>query len=116
MKWRSSGYLVDFFCGQAQMLLSNITLGNIDYHGSLGREPESDIFASAGWSGGPMWEYINGEPKIVGVCIGEEKDCSEKVGGCSGMKMLALIMTSLPAEKLMTELMLYVITHRNTSG
>jgi hypothetical protein len=81
-RWRSSGYPADSFQGQSQMVLSNINLTDVDYHGNEGKELESDIFASPGWSGGPMWGYIGGAPKVVGVCSGGEKDCSEQVGGC----------------------------------
>jgi hypothetical protein len=95
------------------MLLSNITLTDIDYHGSYGRELESDVFASAGWSGGPMWEYINGEPKIVGVCSGGEKDCSEQVGGCNGNEDVSTYHDVSSGGKLMTDLVLFGITHWN---
>ncbi|KAK2800058.1 hypothetical protein FQN51_006297 [Onygenales sp. PD_10] len=82
--WRSSGYPADAFVGDEQMLLSNISLINVDYHGELGRELETNLFAVNGWSGGPMWEYIDGEPTIVGVCSGAERRCSERVAGCDG--------------------------------
>ncbi|WEW55872.1 hypothetical protein PRK78_001306 [Emydomyces testavorans] len=82
--WSSSGYPIDSFHGQAQMFIPNINLFEIEYHGDLGVELESKTFASAGWSGGPMWGYIDGQPTIVGVCSGGERDCSERVGGCLG--------------------------------
>ncbi|KAL1969349.1 hypothetical protein VTN77DRAFT_9542 [Rasamsonia byssochlamydoides] len=81
--WRSSGYPADSLGGRAQMLRSDIHLNNVDLHFDKGHELESDIYASAGWSGGPMWGYVAGVPKIVGVCSGSEKDCSERVDGCT---------------------------------
>lgn len=84
--WRTSGYPIDSFNGQAHMFLGDIRLNNIDPHGELGVELESDVFATAGWSGGPMWEYIDGQPTIVGVCSGGERDCSEQPGGCLGVE------------------------------
>ncbi|KAI1918331.1 hypothetical protein LOZ66_000024 [Ophidiomyces ophidiicola] len=80
--WSSSGYPIDSFHGRAQMFIPNISLFEIEYHADLGVELESATFASAGWSGGPMWGYIDGKPTIVGVCSGGERDCSERVGGC----------------------------------
>lgn len=81
--WRSSGYPADSLGGLTQMLRSDIHLNNVDLHFDKGNELESDIYASAGWSGGPMWGYVAGAPKIVGVCSGSEKDCSERVEGCN---------------------------------
>ncbi|KAK2809965.1 hypothetical protein FQN50_003379 [Emmonsiellopsis sp. PD_5] len=107
--WRSSGYPADAFVGDEQMLLSNISLINVDYHGQLGRELETNLFAVSGWSGGPMWEYIDGEPTIVGVCSGAERRCSEQVAGCDGE--LEEPYTVSAGGRLMSELVAYGLMH-----
>lgn len=109
--WNSSGYPVDSFQGEAQMLLSNVSLINVDLHGEQGKELETNVFASSGWSGGPMWDYIDGEPKVVGVCSGGEKDCSEQVGGCTGEEDESTYHDVSAGGKLMTELVLYGMAH-----
>ncbi|KAL1955539.1 hypothetical protein VTO42DRAFT_8418 [Malbranchea cinnamomea] len=84
--WRTSGYPIDVMNGRAHMFLGDIRVNKVDPHGELGIELESKIFATAGWSGGPMWEYVDGEPTVVGVCSGGERDCSEQPGGCFGVE------------------------------
>ncbi|EEP78765.1 predicted protein [Uncinocarpus reesii 1704] len=108
--WSSSGYPIDSFHGQAQMFIPSINLFEIEYHGDLGVELESHTFASAGWSGGPMWGYIDGQATIVGVCSGAEKDCSERVGGCLITDTEDYHDVSAGG-KLMTDLVLYAMTH-----
>ncbi|PGH00567.1 hypothetical protein AJ79_08170 [Helicocarpus griseus UAMH5409] len=110
-EWRSSGYPTDSFEGGEQMLLSNISLIDVDFHGRLGRELETRLFATPGWSGGPMWEYIDGEPTIVGVCSGGEKDCREETGGCNGVTDSNSYHDVFAAGRLMTYLVAYGMTH-----
>ncbi|KAJ9355375.1 hypothetical protein DTO027B9_4132 [Paecilomyces variotii] len=112
--WRSSGYPSDSFRGRAQMLVSSINLTDVDLHADKGKELESRIFASPGWSGGPMWEFIGGFPKIVGVCSGSEKDCSESVQGCYGAEGVLDVDTFHDVSaggRLMTDLATYALTH-----
>ncbi|ODH48831.1 hypothetical protein GX48_05055 [Paracoccidioides brasiliensis] len=115
-QWRSSGYPSDAFQGNEQMLVSNISLIDVDYHERLGKELETRVFASPGWSGGPMWEYIDGEPTIVGVCSGGEKDCSEEAGGCKGVKDSSSYHEVSAGGRLMTDLVTYGLTHWNDAG
>lgn len=110
-RWRTSGYPIDAFNGQAQMFLDNRTLNKIDHHGELGVELESDVFATAGWSGGPMWESIDGEPTIVGVCSGGENDCNERPGGCFGTAYQGAYHDVSAGGRLMTDLVRYGISH-----
>ncbi|PGH04898.1 hypothetical protein AJ80_08447 [Polytolypa hystricis UAMH7299] len=105
--WHSSGYPIDALQGKGQMLLSDIKLTEVDNHGTQGKELETHVFASPGWSGGPMWDYIDGNPKIVGVCSGGEKDCSEQVGGCTGLENTGNYHDVSAGGKLMTDLVLY---------
>jgi V8-like Glu-specific endopeptidase len=111
--WQSSGYPADSFGGLAQMLRSGIRLEKIDNHFDKGNELESDLYASAGWSGGPMWGYIAGAPTIVGVCSGSERDCSERVGGCNRLEdFLDNRSHDVSAGgRLMSDLVLYGVTH-----
>jgi hypothetical protein len=39
-----------------------------------GLEIETDMFATKGWSGGPLWGWIGGDPRVVGVESGFEND------------------------------------------
>lgn len=114
--WRTSGYPIDSYNGQAHMFLDNIRLNKIDPHGDLGVELESDIFATAGWSGGPMWEYIDGQPTVVGVCSGGERDCSEKPGGCLGVEDDGSFHDVSAGGKLMTHLVRYGLTFWDSSS
>ena len=31
-------------------------------------------FTDHGWSGGPLWGFIDGGPRVIGVASGREKD------------------------------------------
>lgn len=109
--WRSSGYPIDSLRGQAQMLMSTVNLTDIDDHGDEGKELETNVFASPGWSGGPLWNYIDGEPKIIGVCSGKEKDCSELVSGCADIGDTYTFHDVSAGGRLMTDLVLYGMAH-----
>jgi hypothetical protein len=109
--WRTSGYPIDAFNGQEQMGLRSISLKKVDRHGELGVELESDVFASAGWSGGPMWDYLDGKPTIVGVCSGGERDCSESPGGCYGVGDGGEYHDVSAGGRLMTHLVRYGLAH-----
>jgi hypothetical protein len=39
-----------------------------------GLELETAAFTDHGRSGGPLWGWLDGGPRIVGVCSGREKD------------------------------------------
>ncbi|KAM5455714.1 hypothetical protein MaudCBS49596_001615 [Microsporum audouinii] len=109
--WLSSGYPVEPLKGMAQMLVTNLTLDGIDPHGEIGVELESKVFASPGWSGGPLWGYIDGQPTIVGVCSGGERSCSEQPGGCFMANRSDPYHDVSAGGKLMTELVRYGKTH-----
>ncbi|EZF32379.1 hypothetical protein H109_00834 [Trichophyton interdigitale MR816] len=109
--WLSSGYPTEPFKGMTQMLVTNLTLDGVDPHGEIGVELESKVFASAGWSGGPMWEYIDGHPTIVGICSGGERSCSEQPGGCFMANLSDPYHDVSAGGKLMTELVRYGQRH-----
>lgn len=109
--WLSSGYPTEPFKGMTQMLVTNLTLDGVDPHGEIGVELESKVFASAGWSGGPMWEYIDGRPTIVGICSGGERSCSEQPGGCFMANLSDPYHDVSAGGKLMTELVRYGQKH-----
>jgi V8-like Glu-specific endopeptidase len=75
-RWTSVGYPSDSFGGQVPMIELDIALDDIDDEGSSGKELESYVFATAGWSGGPLWGWINDQPRIVGVMSGFEEEFS----------------------------------------
>ncbi len=73
-RWISVGYPTSFSGGQRPAVEVNVRVEDIDNEGSDGREIETNRFASGGWSGGPLWGFVNGDPRVVGVCSGQEKD------------------------------------------
>jgi hypothetical protein len=36
-----------------------------------GQEMSTDFVTVGGWSGGPLWAYLNDQPCVVGVCSGK---------------------------------------------
>lgn len=50
-----------------------VRVEDIDNDGD-GLEIETDMFALGGWSGGPLWRWIDDEPRVVGIESGFEKD------------------------------------------
>lgn len=42
-----------------------------------GLELESNVYSLGGWSGGPMWNWIGGQPLVIGVLSGRETDPGE---------------------------------------
>ena len=71
--WISVGYPETFFVGELPAVQFAIGIKDIDGDGD-GLELETVDFTAHGWSGGPLWNRINGDPKVVGVLSGREKD------------------------------------------
>ncbi|KAI5308556.1 hypothetical protein KEM55_005421 [Ascosphaera atra] len=86
--WKSSGYPVDSYKGNSLMLLSDLRVEEVHSDKRHGKEIETRVFASPGWSGGPLWEYIDGEPRIIGICSGGERACSRSPDGCEGLDLV----------------------------
>ena len=49
---------------------------HLDGGGHGGLELETAPFTSGGWSGGPLFTYIEGGPRVVGICEGTETEFS----------------------------------------
>jgi hypothetical protein len=75
-RWTSVGYPGDSSGGQVPMVELDIALDDIDDEGSSGKELESYVFSTGGWSGGPLWGWIGDQPRIVGVMSGNEEELS----------------------------------------
>jgi V8-like Glu-specific endopeptidase len=72
--WISVGYPVASPSGgEAPSLEMPASVEDID-DDSDGLEIETDHFTSPGWSGGPLWGWQGGEPRVIGVDSGKEKD------------------------------------------
>lgn len=75
-EWTSIGYPTDSMGGQVPMVELGIKLEDVDDEGSSGKELESHVFSTGGWSGGPLWGWVDGQPKVVGVMSGNEEEFS----------------------------------------
>jgi V8-like Glu-specific endopeptidase len=72
--WISVGYpLSQPNGGERPSIEIPIGVRDIDNDGN-GLEIETHLFAYGGWSGGPLWAWRDGEPRVVGIESGYEKD------------------------------------------
>jgi hypothetical protein len=71
--WFSSGYPLSFIGGQLPAAELWIPIEDIDDDDD-GLQLETDEFTSEGWSGGPLWGWIGGEPRVIGICSGVDWD------------------------------------------
>jgi V8-like Glu-specific endopeptidase len=71
--WNSVGYPTNFFGGHRPAVEFGVQVDDIDNEGD-GREIETRIYTADGWSGGPLWGWIAGDAKVIGVLSGAEKD------------------------------------------
>lgn len=58
-RWISVGYPRAFAEGKLPAVEVNIRVADVDNEGSDGREIETNRFLSGGWSGGPLWGFLN---------------------------------------------------------
>lgn len=72
--WTSVGYPKSFLGGERPAVELGVGVRDVDNEGDNGREIETVPFTSGGWSGGPLWGFIDGEPRVVAVNSGNEKD------------------------------------------
>jgi V8-like Glu-specific endopeptidase len=77
-RWISVGYPGDSLNAQVPMVEADITVNDVDDQGD-GKKLETDnLFASPGWSGGPMWNFLGSDgvsdPRCVGVMSGWEQE------------------------------------------
>ena len=71
--WDSVGYPGDFANGQRPCVEWNITPEDADVNGSEVEITFASAFTSPGWSGGPLFGWVNGEPRVVGVTRGTQQ-------------------------------------------
>ncbi len=71
--WYSIGYPDNFFSGQRPAIEYFLRIEDID-NDKGGLELETKEFSSGGWSGGPLWGWIGGQPKVIGVMSGNEDE------------------------------------------
>jgi V8-like Glu-specific endopeptidase len=74
--WTSVGYPGDSHDGNLQMVEDGIKLDDVDDEGSDGKELESYVYSTDGWSGGPLFRLVDSDPRVVGVMSGNEKEFS----------------------------------------
>ena len=58
------------------MVEDGIRLDDVDDEGSDGKELESYVYSSPGWSGGPLFEMTAKGPLLGGVMSGNEEEFS----------------------------------------
>jgi hypothetical protein len=71
--WFSVGYPKSFLGGERPAVEFNATVEDIDNEGD-GLEIETDDFTDGGWSGGPLWGWVQDQPRVLGICSGKDKD------------------------------------------
>nr|MDT0663747.1 hypothetical protein [Micromonospora sp. DSM 115978] len=71
--WTSVGYPGNFLGGQRPAVELDVRVRDID-NDDPGLEIETVAFTSPGWSGGPLWGFVDGDPRAVGILSGREKD------------------------------------------
>lgn len=72
----SAGYPGIYYNADEMLPEYNIKVRDIDSDSYNGKEIETDAFTNKGWSGGPLFSWINHHPFpiVVGVLSGREKD------------------------------------------
>ena len=66
--WTSVGYPAEPANPGAQFMVveDNVRIVDVDDEGSDGKELESDLYSLGGWSGGPLWAFIESKPLVIG--------------------------------------------------
>jgi hypothetical protein len=70
--WISVGFPEAFMGGAIPAVEAPVGVEDIDASGDY-IEIETDDFTSGGWSGGPLWGWING-PRVIGIASGLDWD------------------------------------------
>ncbi|MFN7932600.1 MAG: serine protease [Bryobacteraceae bacterium] len=68
--WDSVGYPLDFFGGERPCVEWNITPEDADVSDGEVEITFSSPFSSGGWSGGPLFGWVDGGPRVVGIMRG----------------------------------------------
>lgn len=70
--WISVGFPQSFMGGEIPAVEAPVGVEDIDSSGDY-LEIETDSFTSGGWSGGPLWGWVNG-PRVIGIASGLDWD------------------------------------------
>ena len=70
--WISVGFPASFMGGEIPAVEAPVGVEDIDGSGDY-IEIETDAFTSGGWSGGPLWGWVNG-PRVIGIASGLDWD------------------------------------------
>lgn len=70
--WSSIGYPGDFMGGERPVVEWWVQPDDTNINGGAKIEFEPP-FATHGWSGGPAFGWVDDQPRVIGVCRGEEK-------------------------------------------
>lgn len=80
--WISVGYPTDFMNGQKPAVEFDIDIDDIDDDGDgLELETGYNQAFGGGWSGGPLWGWIDGGPRVIGIKSGWEVDVYDPARG-----------------------------------
>jgi hypothetical protein len=71
--WFLNGFPTTFMNGQRLAVEFPLDIDAID-NSDPGLELETNFFVTDGWSGGPLWGWIAGEPRVIGIVSGWEWD------------------------------------------
>lgn len=71
--WISVGFPASFMGGEIPAVEAPVSVEDMDGGGDF-FEIETDDFTSGGWSGGPLWGWIDDQPRVIGIASGTEKD------------------------------------------
>ena len=94
--WMSAGYPWVFREGERPQVRLDIGVRDIDSD-SDGLEIETVNFTNSGWSGGPLWGFFAGDPRVIGVLSGIETDRFDPTRSVfAGGKRMASLITSPP--------------------
>jgi V8-like Glu-specific endopeptidase len=76
-QWTTVGYPGDSDRPQVEIFVKVTDADESDD----GQEMSSDFVTQKGWSGGPLWAYLGGDPRVVGICSGEGENLWEWLSG-----------------------------------
>ena len=74
-RWITNGYPTWFFNGNKPTVNFDVRIVDIDNDDpGLELEVDYNVGFGGGWSGGPLWNIVNGQPRIIGIKSGWEVD------------------------------------------
>lgn len=93
--WTSVGYPGAILNAQVPIVDTNIAIIHVqDDANPDSKLLETNFFGFPGWSGGPMWNYLDNQPRVVGVMSGYEGNEQYSLTA-AGQAMLNLILWAI---------------------